>query len=94
MKKINLAITGGLGRMGQQIIKSCIKDKNIRIISITENRIYKKKISGLKLQTNSKNSLKNAKVIIDFSVPKCTLEIIKIASELKKKSCHRNNGVF
>ena len=85
MKKINLAITGGLGRMGQQIIKSCKKDKNIRIISITENRIYKKKISGLKLQTNSKNSLKNAQVIIDFSVPKCTLEIIKIASELKKR---------
>ena len=47
MKKINLAITGGLGRMGQQIIKSCKKDKNIRIISITENRIYKKKSLGL-----------------------------------------------
>tara|TARA_A100000164_G_scaffold379610_1_gene424360 strand:- start:4035 stop:4811 length:777 start_codon:yes stop_codon:yes gene_type:complete len=85
MKKINLAITGGLGRMGQQIIKSSKKDKKIRIISITENRIYKKKISGLKLQLNSKNSFKNAQVIIDFSVPKCTLEIIKIASDLKKR---------
>ena len=32
MKKINLAITGGLGRMGQQIINSSKKDKKFRIV--------------------------------------------------------------
>ena len=85
MKKINLAITGGLGRMGQQIINSSKKDKKFKIISITENKILNKKISGFKLQINSKNAFKNAQVIIDFSTPKCTLEILKIASVLKKK---------
>ena len=85
MKKINLAITGGLGRMGQQIINSSKKDRNFKIISITENKILNKKISGFKLQINSKNVFKNAQVIIDFSTPKCTLEILKIASLLKKK---------
>ena len=85
MKKINLAITGGLGRMGQQIISSSKKNKKFRIVSITENRVLNKKVSGLKLQINSKNAFKNAQVIIDFSTPKCTLEILKIASVMKKK---------
>ena len=85
MKKINLAITGGLGRMGQQIINSSKKDRKFKIISVTESKILNKKISGFKIQINSKNAFKNAKVIIDFSTPKCTLEILKIASVLKKK---------
>ena len=85
MKKINLVITGGLGRMGQQIIKSSKKDKKFKIVSITENKKLNRKVLGFKLQKNSKNSLKNAQVIVDFSVPKCTLEILKIASLLKKR---------
>ena len=85
MKKINLAITGGLGRMGQQIINSSKKDRKFKIISITENKIFNKKILFLKLKINSKNAFRSAEVIIDFSTPKCTLEILKIASILKKK---------
>ena len=43
-KKINLTITGCLGRMGQQLIKSANKDKRFKIISLTENKIQRKKI--------------------------------------------------
>ena len=85
MKKINLTITGCLGRMGQQLIKSSKSLKNFRVISVTENKIINKKISGLKPQLNSKNAFKNSNVIIDFTVPKCTLEVLKIASKLKKR---------
>ncbi len=87
MKKINLTITGYLGKMGQQLIKSCKKNKNFKLVSVTENRILnkKKKISGLSPQLNSKNAFRNANVIIDFTEPKCTLEILKIASKLKKR---------
>jgi len=85
MKKINLAITGCLGRMGQQLIKSSKTSKNFKLVSVTENRIVNKKVSGLKTQLNSKNAFKNANVIIDFTVPKCTLEVLKIASKLKKR---------
>ena len=85
MKKINIAITGGLGKMGQQIVNSSKKDKKFKITSITESKILNKKVSGLKLQINSKNAFKNAQVIIDFSVPKCTLAILKYASALKKR---------
>jgi len=85
MKKINLAITGCLGRMGQQLIKSSKTEKNFKLVSVTENRIINKKISGLKPQLNTNKAFKNADVIIDFTIPKCTLEVLKIASKLQKK---------
>ena len=94
MKKINLTITGCLGRMGQQLIKSSKAAKNFKLVSITESRVINKKVSGLKPELNSKNAFKNANVIIDFTVPKCTLEVLKIASKLKKKSSYWNNGFF
>ena len=85
MKKINLTITGCLGRMGQQLVKSSKSTKNFKLVSLTENRIINKKISGLKPQLNTENAFKNANVIIDFTIPKCTLEVLKIASKLKKR---------
>jgi 4-hydroxy-tetrahydrodipicolinate reductase len=85
MKKIKLSITGCLGRMGKQLIKSSKNAENFKLISITENRILNKKISGLKPQLNSKEAFKNTNIIIDFTIPKSTLEILKIASKLKKK---------
>ena len=85
MKKINLAITGCLGRMGQQLVKSSKSTKNFRLVSVTENRVVNKKISGLRPQLNSESAFKNANIIIDFTVPKCTLGVLKIASKLKKR---------
>ena len=85
MKKINLTVTGCLGRMGQQIIKSSKKNKDFKLVSLTENKIIKKKIAGLKLNLNNVEAFKNTNVIIDFTVPECTLDVLKIASKLKKK---------
>ena len=47
MGKINLAITGCMGRMGQQLIKSANKDKSIKLVTLTENRLFNKKIRGI-----------------------------------------------
>ena len=85
MKKINLVITGCLGRMGQQLIKSSKNSRNFKLVSITENKILNKRVSGIKPRLNSEDAFKNANVIIDFTVPKCTLEVLKIASKLKKR---------
>ena len=85
MKKINLAITGCMGRMGQQLIKSANLNKKFKIVSLTENRKIKKKILGIRPEFNSIDSFRNANVIIDFTVPKCTLEILKIAVKQKKE---------
>tara|TARA_B110000037_G_scaffold218332_1_gene281122 strand:+ start:30 stop:806 length:777 start_codon:yes stop_codon:yes gene_type:complete len=85
MKKINLAISGCLGRMGQQLIKSSKSDKNFKLVTLTENKTITKKITGIKLDLNTVEAFKKTDVIIDFTVPKCTLEILKIASVLKKR---------
>ena len=85
MKKINLAITGCMGRMGQQLIKSANKNKYFKIVSLTENKIINKKISGINPELNTIRAFKKAKIIIDFTAPKCTLEVLKIAVKQKKK---------
>ena len=85
MTKINLAISGCMGRMGQQLIKSSRKDRNFKLVSLTENRLINKKFNGIKPQLNSENAFKKANVIIDFTIPKCTFEILKIASKLRRK---------
>ena len=71
--------------MCQQLIKSTMSMKNFKLVSVTENKIIIKKVFGLKPQLNSESAFKNANVIIDFTVPKCTLKVLKIASKLKIK---------
>jgi 4-hydroxy-tetrahydrodipicolinate reductase len=85
MRKINLSISGCMGRMGQQLIRSTKKNKNFKLVSLTENKLINKKIAGLKPSVNNVDSFKESSVIIDFTVPKCTIEILKIATKLKKR---------
>ena len=42
MKKINVTVTGGLGRMGQLLIKYTQKDKKLKLFSVTEYKELKK----------------------------------------------------
>ena len=85
MKKINLAISGCLGRMGQQLIKSSKSNKYFKLVALTENKIINKKISGINLNLNTDLAFKKTDIIVDFTVPKCTFEILKIASRLRKR---------
>ena len=85
MKKINLAISGCLGRMGRQLIKSSKSNKNFKLVTLTENKPINKKVAGISLDLNTEIAFKKTDVIVDFTVPKCTLDIIKIASKLKKR---------
>jgi 4-hydroxy-tetrahydrodipicolinate reductase len=71
--------------MGQQLIKSSKKNRNFKLVSLTENRLINKRIAGLKPSKNSIEAFKKSNVIIDFTVPKCTLEILNTASKLKKR---------
>ena len=85
MSKIKLAVSGCMGRMGQQLIKSSKKNKLFKLVSLTENRSINKKIYGIKLELNSDKAFKKADIIIDFTTPNCTMEILKIVSKLNKK---------
>ena len=69
MKKINLAISGCMGRMGQQLIKSSKKNKNFKLVTLTENTLINKKFNGVKPELNSYKAFKKSDVIIDFIPP-------------------------
>jgi 4-hydroxy-tetrahydrodipicolinate reductase len=84
MKKINITITGAFGRMGKILIKRISKNKNLKLFSLTDLRSGKI-INGIKIQKNNLEAFKKTDVIIDFSRPKASIEILNYAKKLKKK---------
>ena len=84
MKKINITITGALGRMGRILIKRISKNKNLKLFSLTDLKSGKN-INGVKTQKNSLEAFKKTDVIIDFSRPKASLAILNYAKRLKKR---------
>ena len=61
MKKINLAITGCMGRMGQQLIRSVKKNRIFSIVTLTEREEINKRISGINPELNTIRAFKKAK---------------------------------
>ena len=84
MKKINITITGALGRMGKILIKRISTKKNLKLFSLTDLESGKI-VNGIKTQKNNLEAFKKTDVIIDFSKPKSSLEILNYAKKLKKK---------
>ena len=84
MKKINITITGALGRMGKILIKRIYKNKSLKLFSLTDLKSGKT-VNGIKTQKNNLEAFKKTDVIIDFSRPKASLEILSYAKKLKKK---------
>ena len=84
MKKINISISGSLGRMGKVLIKLVCKNKNLKLKSITDLK-GGKKFGGLKTLNNTIEAFRNTDVIIDFSTPKSSMQILNFAKKLKKK---------
>ena len=89
MKKINLAITGCMGRMGQQLIKSSKSNTNFKLVALTENIKINKTFNGIRPEPNSAIAFKKTDIIIDFTIPKCTIEVLKIASKTSAKFVER-----
>jgi 4-hydroxy-tetrahydrodipicolinate reductase len=84
MKKINITITGALGRMGKILIKRISKNKSLKLFSLTDLKSGKT-VNGIETQKNNIAAFKKTDVIIDFSRPKASLEILNYAKKLKKK---------
>jgi 4-hydroxy-tetrahydrodipicolinate reductase len=84
MKKINITIVGALGRMGKILINQALKNKSLRLYSLTDLN-FGKKIKGLQIQNNNLEAFKKTDVIIDFSRPKSSIEILNFAKKLNKK---------
>jgi 4-hydroxy-tetrahydrodipicolinate reductase len=78
MKKIiKVTIVGGLGRMGRIIAKKILNNKKFKLNNIIGEK-DKPSVENIKI-------IKKTDVIIDFSRPNGTMQIIKIANRLKKK---------
>jgi len=91
MKKINITITGALGRMGKILIKRISKNKNLKLFSLTDIKSGKK-LNGIKIQKNNLEAFKKTDVIIDFSRPKASLEILNYAKKFKSLEDLNNNS--
>ena len=84
MRKINITITGALGKMGKILIKRISTNKNLKLFSLTDLKSGKI-INGIKTQKNNLEAFKKTDVIIDFSRPKASLEILNYTKKLKKR---------
>ena len=84
MVKIKVTVIGALGRMGRILINQILKNKNFKLISLTDVKTGAR-VKGIKIQNNSIEAFKKADVIIDFSRPKSSIEILNFAKKLNKK---------
>ena len=84
MKIIKITITGALGRMGKALVQRLSKKKKLKLFSLTDVK-SNKIINGIKIQKNNLDAFKKTDVIIDFSSPKATIEVLKYAKKFKKK---------
>ena len=97
MKPIKIIVTGATGRMGQIIIKKIISDKSFKLIGATEapnnkfigadlSKILKIRKTNLKITNSAVSLFAKSDVVIDFTLPKATMENIKLS--VKSKIVH------
>ena len=84
MKKTNITVVGALGRMGKILINRISKNNNLKLLSLIDLK-SNKTLNGIKIQKSSLEAFKKTDVIIDFSRPKVSIEILNYARKLKKK---------
>ena len=87
MKKINITITGALGRMGKILIKRISKNKNLKLFSLTDLKLGMT-VNKIRIQKNNINAFKKTDVIIDFSRPNASIEVLKYAKRFKIGRAH------
>ena len=94
MKKIKVIVTGASGRMGTQILKRIIQDKSFALFGATESvghhslgkdigQILKTKKTGILITDNIIELFAKADAVIDFTIPKATLEHAKYSAQAR-----------
>ncbi len=93
MTKIKIAVAGCMGRMGQEITKQILNNKNLLFVGGFEHKNHPKINRSLKeaaninslinVSNNSTEVIKAADVLIDFTTPTSTLSNIKVAASRK-----------
>ena len=84
MKIIKITITGAMGKMGKTLVQRLSKKKRLKLFSLTDVK-SNKIVNGIKIQKNNLDAFKKTDVIIDFSSPRASIEVLKYAKKFKKK---------
>ena len=83
-RKIKIIISGCKGRMGKKLLLEIKKNKYFELIGLTDKNPGGK-INNIKINTNNSDLIKKTDIIIDFSRPVASIELINIAKKFKKK---------
>ena len=83
-RKIKIIISGCKGRMGKKLLLELKKNKYFELIGLTDKNPGGK-INNIKINTNNSDLIKKTDIIIDFSRPVASIELINIAKKFKKK---------
>jgi 4-hydroxy-tetrahydrodipicolinate reductase len=83
MNKINILVVGATGRMGRLLIKKIRKSKKFILnkLIVKNHKIFSHKIYN----KFNISQLKKSDVIVDFSNPKASIELLKFTQKFKKK---------
>ena len=86
METTKLGIMGPSGRMGKSLITVSKEFKNLQVVSLCDHKdseIIGKIIDGIEVLSDLEIFLQNVDVVIDFTTPNATLELLKQLSNKK-----------
>ena len=83
---VKLAVTGAAGRMGSLIAKLSLKDKDLKLVGVTErpdsDLIGKEFSPGVRFYPSISEIPERPDVVIDFTTPEATEKLLKEAREI------------
>ena len=89
MKKIKIGIFGPKGRMGESILKQIDNFAELQLSSLCENKkhpIVGKELEGIVVHSNLKKLVDESEVVIDFTIPEATINLLEELKKSKKKT--------
>ena len=89
MKKIKIGIFGPKGRMGESIIEQIDNYRELQLSSLCENKkhsIVGKELAGILVHSNLTKLVDESDVIIDFTIPEATINLLEELKKSKKKT--------
>ena len=89
MKKIKIGIFGTKGKMGESIIEQIDNYRELQLSSLCENKkhsIVGKEFAGILVHSNLKKLVDESDVIIDFTIPEATINLLEELRKSNKKT--------
>ena len=89
MKKIKIGIFGPKGRMGESILKQIKNFSELQVSSLCENKkhpIVGRELERMIVHSNLKKLVDESDVIIDFTIPEATMNLLEELGKSNKKT--------